>query len=847
MSTHSVLECNGLHTNANPLSAVPRGALKTADNVVVRAKDLVEPRRGQNPLSYTLGSNAYERPDELDFFNGTALVAYDGRFLAYDTGSAFSTYAGPIEPPAPDELRMKFATANEKCFFTTSLGIKMLESVSGTPKTPGLARPFNVETKTVLTDTGDATQNWMDTDNQVAVRVCFARRDDRNNVQLGAVSERAVLTNSTGAGRAITVHIGLPSDIAAGDLYRIWMTELSGGDDITPDDECWLVYEGTITAANVTAGLLTKVLTNTESVLSDVALYTNPNTGAGLGISGTKLQAPWAKDICYWNSSLWAFGTKGKQRFTFTLLGIDSGGGAGTGIYPSENPTLTINGKTYEFNETGTSGDLDAGTGHYNVNVSSFETDTSAKELVIAINAADADVRAYYVARADGWPGEIVVEETGVGGDAFTVYADGNSYTAFSPELPQSSGDALSSTCDDYGHWVRYTPIDEPEAWPPGNVFSVGKRGARILRGVPLKDGLFCWMDDGTIQVIRGKGGNFRVDTLDSTASLVGPDTACVLNNQIWALTDQGAVSVSEAGVGMVGLPIEVDIASLFGGALETTKLRSFGFAYETERIYCLALPQRAGQQHASVVYVFNYVTKAWTRWPIARNCGRVNPVTKVLYMGHATQNKIWKERKTLSANDLADETLDVTISSATGSTVTLSSTTGIAAGDVLEQGDVRAVVSSVTGSTVLAVSFDASAETVDFAAGAATIYKAFECDVEWVTTALGSPGLSKNISDFTLHFIWLACQKAEAFLSTDLSFAWARTKQIQRDGFGSMEWGAPWGDPAGLYNERMGAPGQKHSASFVSPRFVIREAFAQWKLAGYSLEHELVGERTKR
>lgn len=875
MATHSVMEANGLHTTANQLSAVPRGAARVAKNVVVRSKDIWEPRRGQNPLSYVLGANVYERPDEIAFFAGTPLVHRDNRFLSRDTGSAFSDYsAGPFAAPDPDVLRMKFAEANGKLYFTTAAGIKALESAAGTPAAAGIPKPFNVETRSALYDAGSATPNWLPTANQVGLRVIFIKKDDRGNVQQGPPSEAAVLVNGSGSGRAVRVHIGLPSEITDEHLYRIFMTDPSGSASIHPGDEQYLVYEGPITSADVTARFASKDITNEEAVLSSIPLYTNPNDGNG--IEAAKHQPPLAKDLCYWGNALWAFGVKQKHRVEFTILGINTGAG-GTGIAVSDGFDIsTTNGSTdhfkFDFQSTSTEPTFDAANGwlvplDVASGTATERVRNTAKALVWAINEASIQAdetpstnmwgtterfRAYYVDDPDGWPGKIIIEGASLGGNQFSINTTEAHGLAYSPRLglgDSSPFGALLSTQDDNPHWAWHTPIDEPEAWPLANFIPVGKRGSTILRGIPLRDGLFCFMDDGTVQVIRGRAGNYRVDELDSTATLIGADTAAVLNNQIWAFTDQGVVSVTEAGVSLIGLPVEADTAQLFGAALETVKQRAFGFGYETERQYCLWLPERAGQAHCSVGYVYNYVTRAWSTWPLERSCGRVNPLTKVLYMGHATQNKVWKERKTLTADDYADETVSITISSASGTTLTVASTSGVAAGDVVEQGLLRAVIQTVTDATHLELH---TAETwvggPEWEAGAATVYKAFECEIAWVPTALGSPGLLKNLSDFTLTFLELACQKAQAWLSTDISFAWSRTKAFDRDGYGSQAWGNyPWGDPAGPYNERMGASGEKHSATFVTPRFTIREAFAQWKLAGYSLEHELVSERTKR
>lgn len=861
MSQHGVLEANGLHTTANPLSAVPRGAMHRADNVVIRAKDCIEPRRGQPKRAYEF-ANPYYRANEVfhwgeryDTWAASAVLQVDESRLAWDDGTAFTEYTGSYEPPDADLLRTKFASYDNRLHFTTSLGLKALDGINdSSARVMGLGKPFNVETLTDVFDFGDATRNWLEEDSSVAIRVLFCRKDggsvQSGSITLGPPSERAVVTNSDSGSvvRSVRVVAGIPAGITSSDFVRIYMTDTVGtGED--PGDEHYLIHEAQLTSAQISAAQVTKDITNIEAVLSAVPLYTNPNTGDG--IEASKLPPPWAKDLCEWNNRLFAFNIRRKQEFRLTLLGT-AADGEGTGLYHLVENRVTLNGKAYNFGDEGipTGSIVD---GAYWIGFTADGTPETtafvAKEWVKAINSYDPDLRAYYVAKPDGWPGEIIIEETGIGGGAFgvsglfSIIGDDHSAEAFSPSLveTQYSNDGVQE------HGFACSDIDEPESWPLFNYGTVGNRGSAILRGIALRDGIYCLMSDGSVQVISGSAPPFRVDELDTTARLIGPDTAQVLNNQIWALTSQGVVTIGEAGVGIIGLPIEADVRALFGSALATVKLRAFAFTYETERMYGLWLPERAGQTYCSVGYLYNYATKAWACWPLERTCGRVDPLRDVLHMGDANAATTRVERKTLTVDDLADDEWEITIVSASGTTLTVDDTTGISEGDVVKQGLVSAVVTAVTDATHLEVNVNGDEETVTWEAGAATVYEGIECDVEWAPTALGSPGLSKNISDFTLHFWELACQKAEAWIGTDLSFAWSRTGTSQRYGYGSQEWGAPFGDPSGPFNERMGVAGQKHSASFVMPRFTIREAFAPWKLLGYTLEHEPTSERTKR
>jgi hypothetical protein len=840
--SHSVFNADGLNTTANPIASVAKGSAAIADNCVVREKDIYESRRGQALSSASFG-NVYDRANNVFFFEGTPLFQYGESFLTRYDGSTFTDVAGVNTPPAPDVLRMKSAQANEKFFFTTDTGIKVLDSPDGTPRAAGIGKPFSFSAVKELGASG----NWFAKDNQTSFRVLFGKRDERGGVQEGPPSETSTVVIPAADPDptwSIRVSFLIPEGITTDHFYRVYMTDPTGAEGVVPDEEFYLLYEGRITAA-ILAGegegpAVSKLITETESVTSDIPLYTNPNTGNG--IESAKHPAPYARDLCYWDHSLWAFGVKRKQTIRLTLLGVDAANG-GTGLYPEESPTITINGTTYTFAE-----DLYASGAHEILAETDLATPsaniaTTANAIAFKINGADENLRAYYVPKADGWPGEIVIEEAGQGGEPFTIYGDANSYQAFSPELPLTAETAISSTADDFPHWAWHTPVEEPEAWPLANFIPIGKRGATILRGVPMKDGLYCFRDDATIQVIRGAGGQYRVDELDSTAQVVGPDTVCTGNNQIFALTSQGICTVGEGGVGVIGLPIEADVRSLFGPTLETTKLISFGFVYETERSYIIGLPTRAGQTVCQQVFVYNYFTKAWTRWPMARTCGGVNPLTDLLYMGDGDANQVRIERKTLTQEDFADEAISDELQGVDGLVLSVNDVSNYDIGDMVEQGTSRAVVTAVDRANFLATMSGGT-----WTATTATVYRGIPCELQWSPATMGAPGVEKTWSGFHLHFGEACFVNAEATLTTEKSAEPGRMKEMQRLGWGLGGWGEfPWGNPTGPCNERMDAPLDKRSAAYFHPRFYIREAKSAWKLLGYTIDHEPISPRTSK
>jgi hypothetical protein len=51
----------------------------------------------------------------------------------------------------------------------------------------------------------------------------------------------------------------------------------------------------------------------------------------------------------------------------------------------------------------------------------------------------------------------------------------------------------------------------------------------------------------------------------------------------------------------------------------------TFGLSYESEREYLLCLPSSNTDQTATQIYVYNWLTQAWTHWLISPTAGLVS------------------------------------------------------------------------------------------------------------------------------------------------------------------------------------------------------------------------------
>lgn len=473
------LKARGLFISPNPLSAMPQGAMSVADNVVIDYDNLVASRRGFNFYGNALsGGNI----SALFNFNSSLLLSYNSK-LAYDSNNAgtWVDYSGTYADP-DSSYRMRSLESNKNFYFTTSAGVKKLDSLTGTPVASGAPRALDGSGTT----TGSG--GFLPDTDQVAYRLLWGYRDANANLIIGAPSARVIVANNSGGARNVLLTFDIPAGITTSWFYQLYRSAESGGLSIEPDDELGLVDEGQPTAAMITA----KVLTVTDSRPSDlrgVTLYTSPSQE---GIENANFQPPFAKDMALFKGSVFYGNVKGKNTFTLSLLGTglpnlgyDTQNGdthtntvidnltdtadlhvgmriTGTGI-PSgtrvasitsataititKAATATASGVAMTFADIVRFGDYEIFAGATtNASISQFgvatggtpaeDVETTALNIVAVINADPANTLyyAYYVSGFNDLPGTFQVEERGIGGSEFLVTSSAGS--SFGPILP---------------------------------------------------------------------------------------------------------------------------------------------------------------------------------------------------------------------------------------------------------------------------------------------------------------------------------------------------------------------------------------------------------------------------
>lgn len=922
-----IIKVAGLHTNNNELSAVPEGGLAVANDVVIRAKDVIEPRRGQ----YTHEYIGVATRQGFTYNEDLITVDADGELGRVVAGN-YTQYSGDYFAPSEDQ-RMRSLETSGNVYFTTSRGVYKLDEVTntpiaaGAPKTADLPGNFNTDR-----DLGITTPGFLEAGNKVAYRVVFVRVDANNNVLIGSPSGRCFSTNTHATdSTSVQVDVNLPDWIVAGDLIRIYRTGQVSS-DLDPGDEMALVKETELTPTDISAGYyFTK--DKQPDDLRGVSLYTNNNSGEGI------LQAneppPLAHDICYWNNRAWYANTKQPQRLFLDLLGTGAGDTGATGV--RLNDVLTIAGQKfvgYFAGDGETFPTLDyTGFPVYASTYGTASLDTAAQNIeqtarwfISTLNEYGTEgLRAYYISGASDVPGKIVIEATEPNTAAFGVTIDtyaqqiasltragttvtvttvsmhGNevgdtfditattpnadfpvgtktvvsridnynfTYTeagaavgpvsvvipnyrakrvtpnpglAWNPELPNgSSWFTVTSEAEIEPQRLYYSKLQQPEAVPLVNYFDVGIKGRKILRVLPLKDKLFVLKEDG-MYLVSGEAP-YIVDLLDNTAHLIAPDTANVVNNQIFGLTNQGVVSVSEGGVTVVSRAIEPSILQLFNeDTFSNVKTNSFSVSRETDRLYELWLPDLENDYTTSQAFVYNTMLGVWTRYVLNRTFGIVNPITDVLYMGAADSFDVVTERRNFESLDYFDEeltdippqTLNTTLRQLGFMPLSLEL---LGVGDVFfdqESPGAYYVIESVdtVGNTI---TYRDNGTPLTLMPETITVYKAVPSQVEWATQNAGS---NNDLKQFTeVHFLFRKAHfgKAQSTFGTDVV---PTRESIEFDGNNTNPADTVnWSEYDIPFDKRILVDSQHQYATFFRPGLRICEALAYWTLSGVTI-----------
>lgn len=660
------LTAKGLFTMPNSLSEVPKGSLLKAENIVIDYNGLISGRRGIKQHGTSLAAltgiadtNVFQE----FFYKGVELIWYGdptaGRFGAnkhffgYDTGAGvWATTTHPFPAPAYALTDTYRSVQSNNNFYLTS--------VNGLLKTDNPATPLysagglpGLDGSAALVDAA----GFMDTNTEVAYRMTWTYTDANKNAVEGTPSTRLVIANASGGSRNVNLTYTIPKGATTKFQWKIYRTIMSATSSTDPGDEEQLALQGFPDSTDITNGYFTVKDTVPQSQLQ-AALYTN---ALQQGIAQANTIPPVANDVCFFFGYVIYGSCTTQQKFLLSLLsaepplGVQVGdtitfnNGATTVVYTG---AVAENIATNEF-QVFTGGD--PASDILNTKISLIHViNRSAQTLIYAFDASDTNT---------GLPGDMYFQEQGIGGGPFGVASSRS--TCWSPALTTSVADNQSLAGGGSGSGFC-SKFQEPEAVPLANTINVGNPNFEWLRCLPLRNSVIVLKADGLFQ-LTGTTFPFTVTTLDTGTILTAPETAAILNNQVFAYTNQGVVAIAETGPGIISRPIENILQQISSNLYPNFPAVSFGSAYETDRKYLLStISSTDNYTRATVQYVYDTITETWSTYvyPVPVWDILESPTEHRLYVASASSAYpyVFQERKTFTRTDFADIEIPVTI-----------------------------------------------------------------------------------------------------------------------------------------------------------------------------------------
>ena len=247
---------------------------------------------------------------------------------------------------------------------------------------------------------------------------------------------------------------------------------------------------------------------------------------------------------------------------------------------------------------------------------------------------------------------------------------------------------------------------------------------------------------------------------------------------------------------------------------------------------------------------MFDTFGRSFVTWDLDVGCGGINPVDGKIYLGSGDSKYVKYERKAFDYTDYADfVSSTLTISAYTTTSVTISGTASMAAGDILIQGTSTAYVT--------AVDRDAGTITIDaeqpwtLATADVTHLAAIHCKLGWNPDTGGNAAGLKHYYECGLIFKSGFTREATVYFSSDLNPAEssiAITAPTGNGAWGAFAWGdETWGGEQARSPKRLGVPRPHARCSQLSVRFETRNAYSEFQLTGLALSFNPTSTRTTR
>lgn len=307
----------------------------------------------------------------------------------------------------------------------------------------------------------------------------------------------------------------------------------------------------------------------------------------------------------------------------------------------------------------------------------------TTKSLIKLINfTINSPVYAYYLATTDSLPGQFYLEEKNFSNTSFSIVGNGfQSNVSFNPVLTS----VVNSSNNVGNNVLMFSKEQQPESVPTVNSFKIGPQDKGILRILGLRDSLFIFKEEGLYRLTGENESNFNVAFFNNSGIIIAPDSAVILNDQIYFWGVQGVSTVSETGVGVISRPIENTFNRASSENFKNYATASFGVSYEADRAYILFIVGKENDETATVAYRYNSFTRTWTSFDKSGICGVVSIKNK-LHLGVDDIPAIEVERKKLNSRDYVDRSYDRVISAYSQDRVYMDDVSDIEVGDSVTQ-----------------------------------------------------------------------------------------------------------------------------------------------------------------
>lgn len=506
--------------------------------------------------------------------------------------------------------RIRSAAARGAVFFTSSRGICKSPSLTASIVQAGLPQCLDLELS--LTN---SSPTLLATGYQRAYRAVYCQKDANNNLIQGAPSGRRVVSNTTGGTRDVQAIIRLTPGLTTSNFIQLYATTIVAN-TVTADDEMRLVLEYFPTSSEISNGYVT-LADITPDAFRGADLYTNASQE---GIASANDEPPLGRDLVWFQNKLLVanytdkhemilqmLGTSGMTTQTITLAGVVYTAATGAGAESVSTGTFQV----YK------SGGVDLGSQSLNV-------EGTAMSLCRVINqyAANTSVYAFYESGVDDPPGKIRIVERALGGSQFTVICSASAMgNSFSPAIP-TSGSTYASVADRRVNQIRVSKDGQPEHMPRVRNIIVGGEDEEIQRIIALRSSLIVIKDRSIWRITEAEPGDAYPVILDNTCAISGRDSAAVLNNTVFMLSDQGFVAVTDNGIQIVGRPTENRVLAGLEKINAPDHDRFVAIGHEQRRFYiCLAYDAAAAE---NTCYVYSPIANegrgAWYKRRINAN-----------------------------------------------------------------------------------------------------------------------------------------------------------------------------------------------------------------------------------